>query len=79
MIAVVPSGPGVFGFAPFDSSRDTAARSPRSAASISVGSAALVIEANATNAAMKCKMQDAKCKRQELRASRIACILNFEF
>src|SRR5262245_2504746 len=43
MIAVVPSGPGVFGFAPFVSSRVAAARSPRSAASSRVFSAANAI------------------------------------
>ncbi len=52
MIAVVPSGPGAFGFAPFASSCNAAARSPRSAASSSVASAAIAIELAATNIAI---------------------------
>src|SRR4051812_39987257 len=51
MTAVVPSAPGAFGFAPFESSRRTAARSPCSAASTTVSAAAWAIEGTATHSA----------------------------
>src|SRR5688572_1088461 len=44
MRAVVPSGPAMFGFAPAASNRNTAARSPASAASSSVRSGTAAIE-----------------------------------
>src|SRR5688572_32740861 len=57
MIAVVPSGPGVFGLAPFVSRRATAARSPRSAASRSVFSAADAREPAANSTTITSAMQ----------------------
>src|SRR5262245_44461887 len=52
MIAVVPSGPGVFGFVPFESSCNTAARSFRSAASRRGFPAAEAIETETTSPAI---------------------------
>src|SRR5262245_19776900 len=79
MIAVVPSGPGVFGFVPFDSNCSTAARSPRSAASRSVLAAAEAIEGAARDAATRFKMQNANCKSGETPRLCGFCMLPFAF